>query len=97
MNILLPLAAIMATLATPSSAPLPNEEPSPVIINAVYTTFDEPVQESELLMEIGSDGELGGTCWTYMNGEIARSGIIKPDGTIVYDDAPDYSRCTPMD
>jgi hypothetical protein len=50
-----------------------------------------------LVTEIGQDGELGETCWTHQNGEIAKSGIIKPDGSIVYDDAPDYSRCASMD
>ncbi len=68
--------------------------PDMLFVPAVFTQAEGP---EKLLAEIGQDGPLGDTCWSHQNGEIAFSGIIKPDGTIVYDEAPDMTRCPSMD
>ena len=68
--------------------------PDMLFVPAVLTQAEGP---EELLTEIGQDGPLGDTCWSHQNGEIAFSGIIKPDGAIVYDEAPDMARCPSMD
>jgi hypothetical protein len=98
MNMFMPLI-VLSALAIASSAPLQPEPhavkaPDLIYIPALSMGYND---QEILIKEIGSDGELGDTCWTHSNGEVAMSGITNIDGSVVYDDAPDYSRCASMD